>query len=263
MGLYFLKELFYSIADAFSALRFSFFAKKLSMADRRILQNHFPYYARMNPKFKPEFERKLERMISSKEFIGRGGIDEVTQEMELLIGATLTMVLFGWKGIQLPHFNRILIYPNAYYSTVTKTYHRGEVNPKFGLIVVSWRCFLEGLVDESDGVNLGIHEIAHALKLENLISRNDEYGFLDPNTKRQYRAHMQEEMKQMKAGKFSPFRSNAMIDEDEFFAVVLEYFFEKPQSFQKHRPDFYQTLVHLLRQNPLVVSPPTETSLST
>lgn len=256
MGLYFLHELLASIYDAFSELRFSVFSRKLTASDRKILEDHFPYYGRMNLKFKKEFERKLERILSSKEFVGRGGIEIVTEEMEILIGATITMVVFGWKGVQLPHFSRILIYPNTYYSTVTKMYHRGEVNPKFGLIVVSWRCFLEGLVDESDGINLGIHEIAHALKLENVISRNEEYNFLDPNLKRQYREHMERELKLMKEGKPSPFRQNALINEDEFFAVILEYFFEKPQSFQAERPEFYHTLVMLLRQDPLVVSPP-------
>lgn len=256
MRYYFMSKFFGVIWDTFSELRYSVFSKKLQLSDKKILKKHFPYYARMNPKFKKEFEKKLERVLASKEFIGRGGIDVVTEEMELLIGATITMVVFGWRGVHLPHFKRILIYPNAYYSTVTKTYHRGEVNPKFGLIVVSWRCFLEGLLDESDGVNLGVHEIAHALKLENIISRNEEYNFLDQKIKTKYREHMEQEIKTMQEGGASPFRSNALINEDEFFAVVLEYFFEKPQSFQEHRPRFYETLVMLLKQNPLVVSPP-------
>ncbi|MHA7130254.1 zinc-dependent peptidase [Algoriphagus namhaensis] len=247
---------FFTVLSAgIASIRYSFFPRKIEHGDRKILRKYFPYYARMQPKFKREFERKLERILTRKQFYGRGGIDEVTQEMELLIGATLTMVVFGWKRVHLPNFNKILVYPNAYYSTINKTYHRGEVNPKLGVIVVSWRCFLEGLLDESDGVNLGIHEIAHALKLENVIRENNEYCFLDARSRAQFNQLMRKEMERMREGQLSPFREAALINEDEFFAVALEIFFESPEILKAQRPEFYTIMVQLMQQDPLVVSP--------
>jgi Mlc titration factor MtfA (ptsG expression regulator) len=162
-------QYFYRISWWFSEARANLYPRKLTIADVQLLERSFPYYRNLNAGHRNEFKKKLSRILSVKEFIGRGGIEEVTPKMEILIGATIVMVTFGWKRLRLPHFKKILIYPNAYYSSITKSYHQGEVNPKYGLIVVSRSCFLDGLKDDRDGVNLGIHEIAHALKLENQI----------------------------------------------------------------------------------------------
>ncbi len=173
--------------------------------------------------------------------------------MEILIGATIVMVTFGWKRIRLPHFSKILIYPNVYYSTTSKGYHKGEVNPKYGIIVISWSNFLEGLLNEEDGVNLGIHEIAHALKLENQIMYNGESEFFDPVVWQRYQVLALPEMNKAKFGVQSVFRPNAGLNEHEFFAVALETFFEKSAQFKVELPELYQILVLLLRQDPLLL----------
>ncbi len=233
-------------------LRFKVFKRKLEKSDLAILENKFPYYARLSNKHKQEFCEKLEMILTTKEFIGRGGIHIVSQEMELLIGATIVMVTFGWKKIRLPHFKRILIYPNAYYSSISKTYHRGEVNPKLGIIVVSWNCFMEGISDEHDGVNLGVHEIAHALQLENLIKSNSENNFLDPIAFKEYSELAKQELEKFSSNLSTFFRKAGGINEHEFFAVALENFFERPIEFFSYNPSLYAAIVRLLRQDPRV-----------
>jgi len=233
-------------------LRFKVFKRKLEKSDLEILEKRFPYFARLSNKHKREFCEKLEMILTTKEFIGRGGIHLVSQEMELLIGATIVMVTFGWKKVRLPHFKRILIYPNAYYSTISKTYHRGEVNPKLGIIVVSWNCFMEGISDEHDGVNLGIHEIAHALQLENLIKTNSENNFLDPIAFKEYSVLAKQELEKISSDLSFFFRKAGGINEYEFFAVALENFFERPHEFFSYNPILYATIVRVLRQDPRV-----------
>ena len=84
-------------------------------------------------------------------------------------------------------FKRILIYPDQYYSTITHRYHKGEVNPAAQAIVLSWNNFLAGYARPDDSLNLGLHEMAHALEIENLID-NDEYDFLPPAIWEQWQA---------------------------------------------------------------------------
>lgn len=217
-----------------------------------ILNTRFPYFQRLNDKHKAEFVRKLELVLTKKIFIGRGGITEVTPEIKILVGATIVMVTFGWDDVRLTHFKKILIYPDTYYSTISKQYHRGEVNPQQGIIVLSWSCFLNGLDDQKDGVNLGIHEIAHALKLENQIYYNGESEFFNPNAWNAYQQWISSEMKKILAGTGSFFRVAASLDEHEFFAVALENFFERPKDFFEYHPALYGSLVQLLRQDPRV-----------
>ena len=236
----------------FRELRALFFLRKLKTEETLILEKYFGYYRKLNQKHKSEFTRKLELILSTKEFVGRGGISEVSSEMEILIGATIVQVTFGWKRIRLPHFDKILIYPTSYYNTSLKSYHKGEVNPKLGVIVLSWKSFVEGLIDNSDGVNLGIHEIAHALQLENQIRFNGESDFLDKKQWSEYKILAARELESLRSGRTSLMRNRAGNDEDEFFAVALETFFEKPSEFKSEIPDLYQVLVNLLCQDPLV-----------
>lgn len=215
------------------------------------MEKYFSFYNKLNPRHKKEFLEKLEMILSSKKFVARGGLQEVTSEMEVLISATIAMVTFGWKRLRLAHFHTILIYPNAYFSTSNKTYHRGEVNPKFGLIVVSWRCFVEGFLDAKDGVNLGIHEIAHALKLANQINTDGEKEF-DPKAWEAYRTLVPAEIEKVKTGQNLVFREIAALNEHEFFAVALENFFERPFEFFEASAELYLALVGLMRLDPRV-----------
>jgi Mlc titration factor MtfA (ptsG expression regulator) len=249
---YFLMFATHLFVEFINEARWKLFPRKITPEEIRFLDTYFPYFARLKPIHRKEFLKKLETILSTKRFIARGGLEEVTSEMEILIGATLAMVIFGWKRLRLVHFHTILVYPNAYYSTVNKVYHRGEVNPKHGLIVVSWKCFVEGMVDHSDGVNVGIHEIAHALKLANLIETDGEHEF-KPNAWSEYNQWVPAELDKLRKGLPSLFRESAALNEHEFFAVALESFFERSQDLKNYHPKLYQTLVHLLRQDPLVL----------
>lgn len=225
---------------------------KITSAEKAILENKFIYYQRLNQGHKNEFVTKLELVLTGKSFIGRSTISVVTPEMKILIGATIVMVTFGWNDIRLLHFKKILIYPSTYYSTISKQYHRGEVNPRHGIIVLSWSCFLEGMENQKDGVNLGIHEVAHALKLENQIYYNAESEFFNPEVYHSFQLLADEEIAKIKAGNLTVFRSSGGLNDDEFFAVGLETFFEKPHEFFQYNPELYGNLVRLMRQDPRV-----------
>lgn len=225
---------------------------RLTEQEIQILEHKFKYYARLSDKHKSEFREKLRIILTTKSFIGRAGMRVVTPEMKLLIGATIVMVTFGWKDLRLPHFSKILIYPDTYYSTISKLYHRGEVNPLHGIIVMSWSCFLQGFESENDGINLGIHEVAHALKLENHIHYNGESEFFTPGVYRSFQRLSFEEIEKINAGSLTVFRTNAGLNGDEFFAIALETFFEKPHEFFDYNSELYGTLVRLMRQDPRV-----------
>jgi Mlc titration factor MtfA (ptsG expression regulator) len=237
--------------------RFLLFKRSLTASDLGFLERNFPFYGKLNPRHKKEFLVKLEMILSSKKFVPRGGLEEVSSEMEVLISATIAMVTFGWKRLRLAHFHTILVYPNAYFSTSNKTYHRGEVNPRFGLIVVSWRCFVEGFLDAKDGVNLGIHEIAHALKLANQIESDGEKEF-EPQAWAKYKSLVPFELEKVRRGENSLFREAATLNEHEFFAVALENFFERPWEFFNERQELYLAIVQLLKQDPRVWEKPNQ-----
>ncbi len=216
-----------------------------------ILQKYFGYYQQLSPQNKNRFAQKVARFIYGKRFIPRG-VDEVTIEARVLIAASAVQLTFGLPDIYLAHFKRILVYPNDYYSSITKRYHKGEVNPMFGMIVLSWQSFIDGYIYSNDSRNLGLHEMAHALRLENII-RNEEYHFFDETLLGRLDAFA----KGYCDGSNSPnedfFREYASTNVHEFFAVAIENIFERSVELKKRFPDLYDVLVKLLNQDPMLM----------
>jgi len=213
-----------------------------------ILQKYFGYYQRLSGAAKSRFERKVCNFLYSKKFIPRN-MESVSIEARLLIAASAVQLTFGLPNIYLQHFDKILLYPNEYYSSVTKKYHKGEVNPRFGIIVLSWNNFVNGYLKPSDSINLGLHEMAHALRLENII-RQAEYKFFDENLIKRFDAYASRVCSDLNGyGNF--FRPYACTNEHEFFSVAIENFFERSELFRKQVPELYAILTRLLGQDPL------------
>ena len=233
----------YNVANARLKLN-----QPLSAKHQHILAQFSAYYNTLPQTQKPEFHRRVQKFIYSKRFIPRG-FKTVTDEMIVLISATAVQLTFGLGEVYLAHFDKILIYLDTYYSQINKKYHVGEVNPRMGLIILSWKGFVDGYADPSDSYNVGIHEMAHAIHFENQI-RNEEYDFLDKSALTKWNQLSAVEMDKLRSGKPHFFRSYAGTNEYEFFAVALEYFFEKSIEFKQALPDLYGVLVKLLNQDP-------------
>lgn len=213
-----------------------------------ILDKYFYYYQKLTEKNKREFEQRVVHFLITKKFIPRN-MAAVTEEMKVTVAATAIQLTFGLPTIYFLHFKKILIYPDDYYSNITKRYHRGEVNPAFGIIVLSWRGFVEGFINPDNAINLGLHEMAHALRLENMV-RNEEFGFLDEAALEYFNKSAYELCNDPEKS-FQFFRAYACANEHEFFSVAVENFFERPLEFRKNLPELYQTMVTLLKQDPI------------
>ena len=173
-------------------------------------------------------------------------------EIQVTLAAYAVQLSFGFKQlVHFEHFHTILIYPKAYLSTITKKEHKGEVNGR-GYIVLSWRDVLTGGADENDGVNLALHEFAHALHLENIIE-NEHVDFLSENQLNSLWALAEEEHEDISKNDNSFLRAYAATNKNEFFAVCVENFFERPLELKHIHPNVYTILVQLLKQDPIAL----------
>ena len=213
-----------------------------------ILGEKFPYYKTLSREEKREFGYRLNYFLEDKEFIGRQNL-VVTDEMKVLVGAAAVQITFGFYPLQLPSFDKIILYPKAYYSKHTKRYHKGEINTA-GIIVYSWEDFLKGYQYNEDGYNVGLHEIAHAIKIED-FTPNSECAFLDEEILMHWQNLTVIEMRRIRNKENTFIRPYAATNREEFFAVCVEQFFEQPEAFQGACPEVYATLALLLNQDPL------------
>ena len=224
--------------------------KPLSEPRRSILRKYFFYYNKLSKPDQKKFEERVNRLLHSKQFIGRG--ISITEEMKVLISATAVLITFGLPMVTLANFDKILIYADTYYSHINHQYHLGEVNPRLGIITLSWKAFVEGFVDNHDARNLALHEIAHALHFENQI-RNEEYQFLNHDALALWDELAAKEIVQINGNSDHVLRAYAGTNEHEFFAVAIEYFFESSVEFNQALPELYDTMCKLLNQNPMVL----------
>lgn len=226
------------------------FFRNLEKAYKPYLSQYFAFYNSLNTKDKSAFEKRVQKFIDLKQFIPRGGIKEITPEMKALIAGSAIQLTFGYPNIYFVHFWRILIYPDNYYSTITHKYHKGEVNRR-GLIVLSWKSFKAGFSNETDGINLGFHEMAHALRLINIVE-NEEYDFYDRDIMNEFDKEAKYETIKLinSPHETSLFRNYCTTNMDEFFSVAIECFFERSYEFKQYNPRLYMLLSKILKIDP-------------
>ena len=215
---------------------------------RSFLTTNFRYYKSLNPTDRLVFERRVQKFINLKDFEGRQGLI-ITMEMRALVAASAIQVTFGFPSVYLHRFHTVIMYPDEYRSTITEAYHQGEVNFA-GIIVLSWKNLLQGYLDPHDGRNLGLHEMAHALKISDATSQPG-FDFFDQRAFHDFIHYARYEMEIIVNGEASFFRQYACSNDHEFFAVAIENFFERPLEFHEFHPEMYTSLARLLNQDPL------------
>lgn len=183
-----------------------------------------------------------------KRFEARG-FDEVSFHMKVIISSYAAQITFGFDDIRLQHFRSIIVYPGAYFSTITERYHKGETH-RDGAIVFSWSDLREGHNAPKNGINLALHEFAHALRLENLTP-DEEYLFLSRYHLERFDELAALHIERMRRTPDLLLRNYAATNVQEFFSVCVENFFERPTSLQEHFPELYALLREVLRLDPL------------
>lgn len=230
------------------------FRSKLNPLYQPYIYKYFPVLNKLSEDDRLIFESRVQKFINMKTFRTRGEIKQATPEMKALIAGSAIQITMGYPDVYFSHFRTIIIYPDKYYSRLTGKYHQGEVN-QLGVIVLSWKSFMDGFRDPRDGVNLGYHEMAHALKLHDIVD-NDEYSFFDNNTFREFEREAKREMQIVKENPegTSFFREYAAANINEFFAVSIENFIERPEELKKYNGKLYELLTKILNFDLLELS---------
>jgi MtfA peptidase len=221
--------------------------KPLSNESRAVLERHFPYYAEANGVDRRNIRSRVSAMMREKEWVGRGMA--VTPAMKTMVCACAVQLMWGWEDEDLLYFKRVLIYPDRFRSRLSDQDHVGELNPGFGVLAISWKHFTEGYAERTDGRNLGLHEMGHALwvgirKEGQFLTRAEQWPW------KRWRHLAEAEAERIRTNTTHLFRGYAATDQAEFFAVAVEYFFERPVEYREQLPDLYACMCQLLKQDP-------------
>ena len=199
--------------------------------------------------------------LHHKEFEGAHGL-EVTQEMKLIIAlqACLPILKLGWGGYD--GWITVIIYPAGFMPTrVVRDEYGVEHHVQSSLageawqrgpVVLAWsQTEHAGIID---GHNLVIHEFAHKLDMQNGAAN----GFppLHRNMSRKawtgaLSKGFDYSKRKCDLGKHIGVDCYAASSPAEFFAVLSEVFFERPDVVKHRYPDIYDQFCQYYRQDPL------------
>lgn len=215
----------------------------------------------------PELE-KLEALVrvfnSEKSFEGAAGLS-VTEEMRVAIAARACLLVL-WR-VELdeplyPGLDAIIIYPSTYrarglrqegYVTIEDDQARLGESWSRGLVVLSWDSVESGVEHPEDGHDVVLHEFAHQLDAADgamdgtpELSGRERYAVWSKVATAEYEALVEAVQRHRKTDIDAYGATNA----PEFFAVVVELFFEKPLVLQRRHAALYTELARFFRFDP-------------
>ena len=211
-----------------------------------IISRVMPYFEKLSDANKKRFLKRVYNFKKAKSFHFHGL--NPSQEVEILVSAAAVQVSFGLKNYRLSFFKDVYILSDAYQAINAKEMFIGHVSPTG--IYISWKHFVQGFSNYSDGVNVALHEMAHALHHENFIQETGiDWDFRQDFDK--LPSIFGPLMTQAIVERRSYLRGYAFTNFHEFWAVSVEYFFENPQGLKDNLPQLYRILCETLNQDPL------------
>ncbi|MFY7964373.1 MAG: zinc-dependent peptidase [Chitinophagaceae bacterium] len=215
-----------------------------------ILNKYFIYYRNLDKHLQFKFFDRMIRFMHSKNFLIYS--NEPFKEMPVLISAAAVQISFGLDEFELPHYTHIRVHTEEYFASNSLRILAGNVEGN--CITLAWNHLLKGFYDYSDGNNVGLHEMAHALYFQEIIvDRDDPDGFANHFNQLMNDGETILEQNNCPHQLYSNY---AFTNLQEFWAVSVELFFEKAEQLQVAYPNIFEHLRNILQQNPLIANQP-------
>ncbi len=219
---------------------------------RTVLSNKVSFYNSLTTEEKNRFEFKVQEFLLNCRITGIETNVEATDK--ILVAASAIIPIFEFNDWKYSNIHEVLLYPSMFNEKFeTKGSDRrilGMVGSGYmeGKMILSKPALRNGFKNETDKKNTAIHEFVH------LIDKTD--GSIDgiPSLllEKQYSIPwidlINKKIDEIYDGSsdINPYGGTNRI---EFFAVVAEYFFERPKLLEKKHPELYNLLEKVFKQN--------------
>lgn len=235
-------------------------ASTLTEEERAIVDRHVTLMTRLPADIREKLEGKMALFLDQVRFYGNNGL-EVTQDMRLSIAAQACLLVVNndqWYR----SLRTILIYPSAFKSkrlnqsgfvvTEREIARTGE-SWHLGPVILSWAHSERGAMNDHDGHNVVLHEFAH--QIDDLSGRANGVPLLGKNQsfaewERVFLKAYDEHVSAVEHGRKTLIDPYGAEGHEEFFAVSVEMFFERPRALQRDVPSVYRELSKLFRLDP-------------
>ncbi|TXF91835.1 zinc-dependent peptidase [Neolewinella aurantiaca] len=213
---------------------------------RDTLEEKVNYYRELDDEDKSRFRQRMRDFLRRVEITGIG--TEVTETDRVYVAASGIIPTFGFlKWNQYPKLNEVLLYKTSFRegdfaTTGADRRVAGMVGGGFmnGKLLLSRPSLHQGFEHAGRG-NTGIHEFAHLLDKADGDTDGIPAYFMDNSYVLPWLEMIRSEMEAIERGE-SDIDDYATTNKAEFFAVVAEYFFNRPAAFAEHHPKMFRLL---------------------
>ncbi|MDP5216610.1 zinc-dependent peptidase [Ruegeria sp. 2205SS24-7] len=233
----------------------------LSDAQHKTIEDLVPIVRRMPPELRAGLDGKVNLFLDQVDFVGCDGLD-VTEDMRLSIAAQACLLVVN-SELWYDNLTTVLIYPNAFKSrqrrhsgyvvTEQEVVRTGESWDR-GPVILSWAHSRQGGLNDHDGHNVVFHEFAH--QIDDLSGRTNGVPILSEGQsfaewERVFLTAYEAHLRAVETGHQTVIDPYGAEGHEEFFAVSVEVFFERPQALKSDVPEVYEQLSKLFRLDPV------------
>ncbi len=223
--------------------------KTAASINKDLLTLHVAFYTKLDDAAKQQFEEDLQFFLSHTRITG---VDTEVEELDrLLIASAAVIPIFYFKKWRYYNLKEVLLYSDSInHNFESKGNADRNILGMVGEGVYNNMMFLskaslrQGFSNTSDKHNTAIHEFVHLIDKAD----GDTDGIPDLLLDKQYIMPwvnmIHDNMQQIAKGR-SDIDSYAFTNKAEFFAVVSEYFFERPELLQEKHPALYKMLAEM------------------
>lgn len=235
-------------------------ASPLSDHERAILRDEIPLLARLPAHLHAPLEGKINLFFDQVDMYGCDGL-ELTDKMMLSIAGQACLLIVNTDAWY-KNLRTVLIYPGAFKSVqaeqdgfVTREREVIRLGESWarGPVILSWAHSEQGAANDVDGHNVVLHEFAH--QLDDLSGATNGVPIL--NKRQSYAAWervfldaFERHLKKVRRGRKTVLDAYGAQNHQEFLAVAVEAFFEKPTQLKDSEPALYDQLSILLQLDP-------------
>ncbi len=228
---------------------------------RAIIVANTSHVSRLSSVDRTELEGHVQVFLVEKTFEGCGGL-EMTDEIRVTIAAQACLLLLHRETDYFPDLDVILVYPHTYIAKTSAYVVGGAAiadeqarlgQSASGVVVLAWDAVRHGATDAHDGHNVTLHEFAHQLDQEDgaadgapLLGKRAMHTAWARVFGEEF-AHLVDDVDKHRKSDIDAYGATSPA---EFFAVVTDVFFEKPEPFKRRHPELYEQLALFYRQDP-------------
>ena len=220
---------------------------------RDILEKDVPFYQKLSAEKKTEFGTRLMRFLATTRITGVG--TTVEEADKIYVAGSAIIPIFGFPDWEYNNLEEVLLYPDSFNHDFEQT---GEGRNILGMVgdgamqrmmVISQHDLRQAFWNRTSKENTAIHEFVHLIDKTDGATDGVPQFFVDRQYVKPWIQMIHREVRRIRENQ-SDINPYGATNEAEFFAVVAEYFFERPELLQQKHPELYKLLTQLFQQQP-------------